>query len=98
MYNDLEDTPLKKGDELVFISFGPSIHQLIVVNTEVIFHEEKLTEILLYATQVAKPLKGSELVKGQIVAARWTEDDKIYRAVINVVNMHLGQVKIRFIE
>ena len=99
MYEDLEDPPLKKGDELVFISFGPSSNLLIACNLEVIIHEDELTEVMgKFEEIVAKPMEVSELVKGQIVAARWTDDDKMYRALIHAINTNLKKVKVRFID
>ena len=99
MYEDLEDIPLKKGDELVFISFGPSSNLLIITTIEVIIHEDELTELMGKEVEItAKRIECSALVKGQIVAARWTEDEKMYRALIHDINTNLGKVKVRFID
>ena len=99
MYEDLEDPPVKKGHDLVYISFGPSSNLLIVTTIDIILHEEELIEFMAKEVEiVSKPMESSSLVKGQIVAARWSEDEKMYRALITDINLNLGKVKVRFID
>ena len=99
MYEDLEDPPVKKGHDLVYISFGPSSNLLIVTTIDIILHEEDLIEFMAKEVEiVSKPMESSTLVKGQIVAARWSEDEKMYRSLITDINLNLGKVKVRFID
>ena len=88
---------MKKGDKLAFITFGLTPNLLIIVKEDLIFHEDKLVQIL-EKVEVSRPLPPFNLEKNLIVAARWNEDGKMYRAVINEYDMGLKQAKIRFIE
>ena len=95
--SDLEDCELKIGDKLAFIDFGVTPNYFIIVNEKLIFHEDNLVQIL-EKVDVSRPLPPFNLESKLIVAARWNEDGKMYRAVINEYDMGLKQAKIRFIE
>ena len=93
------DIPLKKGDEIIFENMGISSNYWIVSNPkEVKMYEEELTKLMEKIDTFAKPVVGSALVKGQIVAARWSEDEKMYRALITEIDTNLGKVKVRFVD
>ena len=96
---DIQDIPLKKGDEIILESMGLSSNYWIVSNPkEVQMYENDLFKLMKKVEMFSKPVVGSALVKGQIVAARWSEDEKMYRAIIHEINTHLGKVKVTFID
>ena len=96
---DIQDFPLKKGDEIILESMGLSSNYWIVSNPkEMQMYENDLAKMMKIVEMFAKPVVGSALVKGQIVAARWTKDEKMYRAIIHEINTHLGKVKVTFID
>ena len=96
---DLQNIPLKKGDEIIFERMGISSNYWIVSNpNELKMYENDLAKEMKKVEMFAKPVISSALVKDQIIAARWSEDKKMYRAIINEIDKEFGKVKVRFID
>ena len=97
---DLKISPLQKGHKIKIECMGGSSNFWIVCNpNEILLYENELAKLLRRVEMFSKtPLDSSCLVKGQIVAARWSEDEKMYRALITDINLNLGKVKVRFID
>ena len=97
---DLKISPLQKGHKIKIECMGGSSNFWIVCNpNEILLYENELAKLLRRVEMFSKtPLDSSCLVKGQIVAALWSKDEKMYRAFITDINLNLGKVNVRFID
>ena len=95
-FEDMNDTPLKINDNLIFISFGPSSNQLVVCKEENIVHEDDLQTAMENIRTDGKEVNNVE--KGLVYACQWSEDGNYYRALVSNINMNLKKVRVRFID
>ena len=94
---DLPNEPLKIGDQLMFLCFGPNkSHTLVTMNQKDATFEEAIMNIMAVEAPKEKSIEAKNLKANQVVACKWSEDDSFYRAIIKEVKD--DKAKVRFID
>ncbi len=98
LFSDLKQTKIQVGDRLVKVDFGQNANAFIAMKIEDVEFDEQIAKMMAQEADRMPNIDIGDIVKGEIVACQWSEDEAFYRAAIIDINLPKRKVKVRFVD